>query len=266
MPSLHELQRAFARAMVSEHDAAAYGAIDGDGVAPAERLRIYRNTFRSTLTRTLRMVYPAVDRLVGTDFFDRAAEAFVAAHPPESGDLNEYGEGFADFLAGLPPAVSVPYLADVARFEWALNVAANVADAPVLDANELASLDSEQHASLRFAPHPSVSLLALAYPADHIADAVLSADDEAMAQVDLSSGPVLLVIHRGAQGVEAQRLAPDAHRFLSVLYAGEVLGALLDTAAANAPMLLAEELVKGRLTAFERSGRSDTMEPIDERG
>jgi len=37
--------------------------------------------------------------------------------------LAEYGDGFADFLAGFAPAQSLPYLADVARLEWAINAA-----------------------------------------------------------------------------------------------------------------------------------------------
>jgi hypothetical protein len=95
-----------------------------------------------------------------------------------------------------------------------------------------------------------VRFLALAYPADEIADAVLSGDDAAMAQVDLSSGPVGLVVHRGPGGVEAQRLKPGAYDFVSRLCVGEALASVLETAPPEAPALLAEQLAKGRLTGF----------------
>jgi hypothetical protein len=247
MPALRELQQAFGAFLRSEGDDAICGHIVEGGFAAAERLRIYRNTCRSTLIGALRMTYPAVDRLVGGEFFDLAAEKFIRAHPPRSGYLNEYGDGFAAFLAAFGPASAVPYLADVARFEWALNIAANALDTPALDPGALAALDPESHARLRFKPHPSLSLLALAYPADQIADAVLSGDDAAIAQVDLSSGPVWLVVHRGPGGVEAQRLEREAYDFVSQLCAGKPLGSLLEAAPADAAKLLAEQLAKGRL-------------------
>ncbi len=250
MPALRELQQAFGAFMLSENDAAVCRHVVEGGFSAAERCRIYRNTCRSTLTETLRMTYPALDRLVGGEFFDVAAGQFITAHPPHSGCLNDYGAGFADFLAAFGPASALAYLADVARFEWALSVAANAVDAPVLDTAALAALDPECHATLRFEPHPSLSFLALAYPADQIADAVLSGDDAAMAQVDLSSGPVRLVVHRGPGGVEAQRLKPGAYDFVSRLCVGEALASVLETAPPEAPALLAEQLAKGRLTGF----------------
>jgi len=70
-----------------------------------------------------------------------------------------------------------------------------------------------------------------------------------MAQVDLSSGPVRLVVHRGPDGVEAERLERGAYEFVSRLCAGEALGRLLESAPADAPLLLAAQLRKGRLTA-----------------
>lgn len=252
MPALRELQQAFAAFMLSENEAAVCDHIAEAGFTAAERFGIYRNTWRSNLAEALRMTYPAVDRLVGREFFDGAARQFIVAHPPHSGCLSDYGAGFADFLGAFGPASALAYLADVARFEWALSLAANAVDAPVLDTAALLAVAPEQHAALRFEPHPSLRFLALGYPADEIADAVLSGDEAAMAQVDLSSGPVWLAVHRGPGGVEAQRLTPEAYGFLSRLCAGERLGSLLEAAPPDAPALLAEQLAKGRLTAFHR--------------
>jgi hypothetical protein len=249
-PALLELQRAFARALLREDQDVVWRHIADDGFTPAERLNIYRNTCRSVLIETLRMTYPAVDRLVGREFFDMAAARFIRAHPCRSGYLNEYGAELADFLAALEPASGLPYLADVARFEWALGLAANALDAPALDAAALGAVKVADHASLRFEPHPSVRLLSLAYPADEIADAVLSGDEAAMAEVEWAGRPARLVVHRGPDGVEAKRLEREAYEFLSRLCAGEPLGRLVESAPGEAPLLLAEALAKGRLAAF----------------
>lgn len=250
MPALLELQRSFSDSLLAERDQAIDEHVLQDGFSAAERLRIYRNTCRSTLIETLTMTYPAVHRLVGSDFFDAAASRFVERHPARSAYLNEYGGGFADFVAALETTGSVPYLPDVARFEWALSVAANAEDAPMLEAAALLSVAPENHASLCFVAHPSVTFLELQYPADHIADAVLSGSEAAMAEVDISSGPVQLVVHRGREGLEAQRLQALAYRFASRLCAGEPLGPLIESAGEHAPALLAEQLAKGRLTTF----------------
>src|SRR2546428_3467781 len=111
MPALLELQRAFAASMLREEDDAVCGAVVDDGFAAAERLRIYRNTCRSTLIEALRMTYPAVQRLVGRDFFDMAAARYAGTHPPQSGYLNEYCGQFSEVLDAVPPADPPSYLA-----------------------------------------------------------------------------------------------------------------------------------------------------------
>ena len=250
MSALLELQRSFAASLLRGDDQAIEQHIPGGGFSARERLRIYRNNCRSTLIETLRMTYPAVERLVGGDFFGWLAGRFVEGHPARSAYLNEYGDGFADFFVGSQETGSVPYLADVARFEWALSVAANAPDAAVLGAGALAEVAPEHHALLRFEPHPSVTVLEFSYPADQIADAVLSGDDAAMAEVDLASGPVRLIVHRGSAGLETQRLDALHHEFVRKLCAGEPLGRLIDIAPDDAAALLAEQLAKGRLTSF----------------
>ena len=249
MPPLRELQHRFADGLVDEHLAVA-PHVAQDEFSAAERLGIYRNSCRSVLTESLRMTYPAIDRLVGREFFDVAAGQFIATQPPSSGYLNEYGGEFADLLAALPAAASFPYLPDVARFEWALNLAANADDAPALDLAALAGIPRDMHAALRFEPQPSVRLLELQYQADAVADAVLAGDDGAMAAIDLASSPVRLVVNRGPHGVDARRLTPGGYAFARRLFGGQRLSEVLELAGAEGAMLLADHFINGRLAGF----------------
>ena len=251
MAALLDLQRAFAGALLDEHDARIYAHVLEDGFPAPERLRIYRNTCRSTLVASLRLTYPAVERLVGAEFFAAAAERYAAAQPAHSGYLNDYGDTFATFLASFAPARELAYLPDVARYEWALSVAANAADEPVLAPSALLSVPPEQHAALAFTPHPSVSALELVYPADEIADAVLAGDDAAMGEIDLTRRAVYLIVHRGPSGLETERLTARAYDFVHRLCAGEPLGRVIEAAPEQAPMLLAQQLAKGRLRAYQ---------------
>jgi len=252
-PKLLEVQRAFGDAIFRD-EARLADHIADNGIAAADRLRIYRNTAFSVLTDALRLVYPSVSRIVGTEFFDGAAAFFIRRHPPTDAYLGNYGGEFAKFLSGFKPASGVRYLADVARFEWALNVAANALDAAAVDPTALASLPPSAHDAVRFVPHSSVSLLELKYPADRIADAVMARDDTAMAAIDLDSGPVWLVVHRGVDGVEARRFGETEWQFMARLCAGAPLGAV--TAAypqVKAGPLLADHLLRGRFCRFSVS-------------
>ena len=262
MPTLHEVQQAFAASLRGGADGVLAEWVVAEGFSVAERIGIYLNSCRSVLAEVLRMTYPAVDRLVGRDFFDIAAERFCAGRPPGSGYLNEYGSAFADFLGALPEvAAGLRYLPDVARFEWALNCAANAEDAPFLNAVSLAGVDPERHDRLRFAPHPSVRLLDLEYPADAIADAVLAHDDAAIAAIDPASGPVRLVVNRGPNGVDARRQTPEAHDFARRLFAGEPLGEIVERAGPDSARLLADHFANGRLSGFDSGTVSKAAAP-----
>ena len=249
-PKLRDMQQAFGDAIFADDVRLAEHVVD-HGLAAADRLRIYRNTAFSVLTDALRLVYPVVSRIVGSEFFDGAAAIFIRRFPPKDAYLGDYGAGLAGFLAGFEPAASIPYLADVARFEWALNVAANAADAAVLNPAALNAVDTRDHPAVRFIPHGSLSLLRLEYPADTIADAVMAQDDAAMAAVDLSSGPIWLVVHRGIGGVKAERLTEREWRLTESLCSGWPLAiAAADCDRVDTASLLGVHLAKGRFAKF----------------
>ncbi len=112
---------------------------------PAEAcLRIYRNHLVTTLSAALESTFPVVCRLVDKRFFAYAAHEYLRQHPPQSRCLAEYGAELADFLSGFEPCKDLPYLADVARFEWALNTAATVPEASPLEIEALAAIPPER--------------------------------------------------------------------------------------------------------------------------
>src|SRR5438874_602171 len=102
MPTLLELQHATRRSLILRENQAV-GAMLADRVPP-DRLDIYRNTIISGLTKALRLSCPVVERLVGAEFFDGAAQIFIQQHLPRAAYLDQYGEEFADFLRHFPPA------------------------------------------------------------------------------------------------------------------------------------------------------------------
>jgi hypothetical protein len=258
VPTLLELQNALRRSLC-DHDDGEAAAMLAAPVAP-NRLDIYRNTFVVGLTKALRLSYPAVHRLVGDDFFESVAGAFIAEFPPRSAYLDDYGAEFSQFLLHFPSASGLPYLPHVARLEWAVSRAIHAADVESLEPAGLAALAPEDHGRVCFMPHPSVGLVRADYPVDSIWRGVLGRDDAMLAALDLDAGPVHLLVQRLADGVEVLRLEASAWSFAAALCSGRPLQAALDAAIDFDPtVLLAEHLVARRfigLTLGVRSGTS----------
>ena len=199
---LAELQRAFVRELF------------GDG----ERLRPYRETTLGALAGALAAIHPVCERLVGAEPFRELARRCARERPSRSADLNDYGE-LADFIAGFEPARALPYLADVARLEWALHRARHASLAPPLEPARLRE-DS------RIALAPGTALLASPWPVDRIWE-TNQPDFTGDTEVRLDAGAVQLIVAREPQGA---RLSPLEAAEFAVL-GGLASGLSLERAA-----------------------------------
>lgn len=163
-PSLHKLQREFMAWVLGDARSAAGESVRGNGLTPDARLGIYRNIVFNNLTATLATDYPVIKRLVGNDFFDGMAARYIREEPSRSGNLQNFGARFPEFLVCVPEAASLPYLADVARLEWARQEGLLAGSAMPLDPAQLAHVAEDQQATLSLELHPSVRLLESSYP------------------------------------------------------------------------------------------------------
>jgi hypothetical protein len=254
LSSLLELQREI-RSVLLETDARVPSLIRGDDAA--DRLAIYRNTIRGTLAKTLRLSYPTVERLVGAEFFDGAAAIFCDSHPAESADLNAYDVRFPAFLEALPQCAHLAYLGDVARLDWAVSRALHAPDVTPVAPSALAATGDDAH-ELCFISPPCLSLLRSAFPVHEIWQAVLARDDMRLAAIDLTSGPVYLIVQRPANEVEVVTMDASEWRFTEALFAGTPLGAALEVADIEAAGCLARHLAAGRIAAISAANREKT--------
>jgi hypothetical protein len=254
MSALRELQLAVSAAIL-DGSTAALGQVVGNGLDPVRRLRVYGNNTRENLLQALLAVYPVVDSLVGRGFFRTAASHYQDQHPSRSGDLNRYGAGFPRFLAGYPHARPLPYLADVARLEWALHGAYHAPDAPALQASALAAVAAEL-GELRLTLHPSARLLASPYPLPAI---WALAEGDAGVAVDLRAGASRLLLLRPALEVQLVALEPAEHALLRALRAGATLTQAVARCERLAPALdlsalLCRHLALGTFSDFTLAG------------
>ena len=152
---LAEFQSAFAVALFSYDDnhTATPGPLAALQAQPA--FAVYRNTVMKGCIDALEANFPAVTRLVGSEWFRAAAALYVAAEAPRDARLQLYGDRFASFLDRFEPARHLPYLADVARLDCCWTEAHTAADAPAVDGVWLAQLAPESLGDVRMAPHPA---------------------------------------------------------------------------------------------------------------
>ena len=117
-PSLPELQRAFAAALVDADAPAPTPWIAARGIDPAARLAIYRNAGYAIHVEALEAVFPAVRALVGAGCFDGLATRYTARRGSDDGNLQGFGRDFPGFVRAQPETAAFPWLFDVARLEW----------------------------------------------------------------------------------------------------------------------------------------------------
>lgn len=228
--SLLDLQRRFARSLA---DGVVRSPVP-TATPTSGRLAVYRNTVRANYRNALRATYPVVRALVDTPFFHAAVDAFVAAHPSSSGDLNEYGDAFGDFLRSYPHAAALPYLADVACLEWAIDEAHRASDLPPMPDTFFAALAVVPQAEfprLRFELDPSCRLVHADYPAMRVWRAHQGDLDE-VAGIDFAPATEDVLVRRESGAVALERIDAAQFAWLRALQRGEDLGMALGIALA----------------------------------
>ncbi|MGI9499618.1 MAG: HvfC/BufC N-terminal domain-containing protein [Geminicoccaceae bacterium] len=233
MPSLADVQSAFIDAL-KQPEAPVPDAVERKSSEPAKRrFDVYRNNVAVGMIEALRATYPAVDKLVGGDFFAASAKVYLDRHPPHSPLLFRYGDTFGDFLETFPPAASTPYLGDVARLEWARLQAYHARDCASLSIGALGGFLKDKSGSdidagkLRFTLHPSLELISSRWPVVSLWAA--STGQGSSEDVDMAVPEHALIV-RPSLTVETSRLAEGSFAFMSAL-AGN---ATLEQAAVSA--------------------------------
>ncbi len=229
MANLLTTQRNFADALRHPEARPPHALLRSAGVPLARRFDVYRNNVYAGLVDALKATYPAVERLVGCEFFKATARVFLDEKLPSRGTLIGYGEGFPEFLDRFEPARALPYLADVARLELAWLAAYHAADAEPLAAAALGDVAPERVEELSFDLHPSMQLLSSSYPVSEIWRS--NRDDAEVAPVDLAAGGENLVVFRPHADVFVANVPGGEMQFLRALRDGLPLGRAAEVGA-----------------------------------
>jgi len=126
----------------------------------------------------------------------------------------------------------LPYLADVARFEWALKMAAMVREATALPVEALAAVPPEKAAYLAVRLQPSARYFVSGWSIDAIWQAN---QQNEVPRIDLARGGTCIEIRRAGDAVDLRRLPLGIFAFRRALADGLVLAAAAKTATVEDP-------------------------------
>ena len=224
MSALAGLQRDLQRHVLSG-DAAIVNAVNDTPAVPvATRLNIYSNAYRIRLADALAANMPRLKELLGEEQFGAVAGAYVDAHPSRFASIRWFGDRLAQVLAQSHP--SQPWLAELARWEWALAASFDATDASAVGVECLAAIAPGDWAELRLQFHPSVQYLELATNAQALFKALSEEQQPPQPAVLASPQPWLL----WRQDLKTQYRSLDAAESagLRVTLAGGTFGAMCE--------------------------------------
>jgi len=255
MPAPAELlaqQRALAALIGAEADVADDAADVAEWLRPLRaappRLGIYRHAYRARLAGALRSNYPVLHRVLGDEDFGALAQAYLSAHPSRSPSIRWFGHALPAWIAARleadPQALPHPALADLVRMEWAIGTSFDAGDSTPLARESLARLEPARWPALRFAPHPTVRLVALQWAVEPLWRTLT--DDADAATTAPEARPHHLLVWR--EGLETRwRTLPEDE---SAALAGCLGGLRFDELCARVAATAAEAGAAARMAAW----------------
>ncbi len=115
----HLFSQASLRSEETPADAELLGEIiPGGSLSSDASLEVYRTGHIVRLTEAMGETFEAVWWVAGDEHYFELAKEFLLKHSSSSYNLSDFGESFPDFLDERQPFSDLPFLADLARFEW----------------------------------------------------------------------------------------------------------------------------------------------------
>jgi hypothetical protein len=224
LSTLANLQRDLQRHVLSG-DAMIVEAVNGTTAVPvATRLAVYANAYGIRLADALAANMPRLKELLGEEEFAELAGAYVDAHPSPFASIRWFGDQFAAMLEAARPAQL--WLAELARWEWALAASFDAFDATTIGVEALAPVAPADWSELRLRFHPSVQYLELRTNAQALFKAL--SEEQTLPQPAILAHPQPWLLWRQDLKAQYRSLDPPETRALEIMRAGGTFGAMCE--------------------------------------
>jgi hypothetical protein len=196
-------------------------------------VRAYQANAGATIECALASTFPTVRAIVGDESFAALARAYWHAHPPAWGDLAVAGDALPAFIERSGQLAEVPYLADVARLDAAMDAAERAPDAQE-QPDTLALLGTHDPSRLGIRLMPGTRVVSSPYPIVTVCEAHHAQDNgegddpfaEARDALILERGEHALVWRRGLHAHVQAVDGATAQWMHSLLHASSLAAAL----------------------------------------
>lgn len=259
---LNDIQAQFKDMILGSYDEALSNdpfnhLFEKDEIALNTRFHVYRDGVLENFVNVLKATYPTVHALVGDDFFRKIARLYARQFPPSQGCINLYGQNFPTYLTTIKQANHLPYLHDVAAYDWAYNTAFYAPDEDVLDISRLKDLNPQNLAQTQFIFLSSVCLIKSQYPLPELhgfCDPDKAENTQKDQSIDIDQGGGNFLIARPEFKVNAITLQDDVYDMIQALHDGQTVEAALEKTLMRHPhfefesflhMLLSADIVSG---------------------
>ena len=233
---------------------AASHVISDDTLTAEQRFGIYSGSVHGILGQALGLTFPVCKALVGDKFFDNMVKIFIDEYPPTTSFFSEYGNDLPEFLSTFEPVKDIPYLEDVARFEWARQSVYHQKIQQEIDFSKLAEVPEKQQANLTFKLSKTLHLIQSNFRIDDIWFAHQENSNLKLEDIDLTEA-VKLFIWKDEDIVKISLMSHTEEDsaywdFLDAISNGATLGSLAEKCGDKLPEFLNQSIQSGSLRTF----------------
>ena len=179
----------------------------------SDNLSIYNNNITQNLKSVLKHTYQNTQKLIGDECFAQIATEYVFNNPATSGNLDDYGAGFCDFIYQKLSS-KLPYVKDIAKIEWMLQLSMNENDNFTDNSTLLSSLTPDELAELRPKLHPSVNMLKSNYPIYQIWQLLIGKSSQ---NINYNDGGEYICITKQSYLPSIDKISMKEYNFLEAL-------------------------------------------------
>jgi hypothetical protein len=186
-------------------------------------LAIYRNNIFSVHAKALENDYPFVFKIIrqnkGREATCALVQAYVEVSLPCTASLGDWGGGFARFIQSYQPLASIPYLREIAQYEWAKQVAYTSEENPLLTVEDMQKYAAYDAKETIFSFQNSCQLIAFSYPLEQVIADLQGGKALKDVLPQQGSSYVLIFKHNGI--IKVNWLSPSLFVFLNRLKEGQ---------------------------------------------
>lgn len=206
---LEQIQKDFLTSLLQDSDVFSAHVKELLTITPTDGIMIYFNSVKSAASRTLGIVYPICQRLLGKDQFNELVGEFAVFYPPQRIEVAFWARHFTNFIAHHTILSSFPYLCNLAGLEWEIyQLLLNMSATSRFELEKLAEVDVALQGRIVFQLSECTVLMETQYPIDEVWRIHESGTQE-YEFTDLPSGQFYLIIWQLDFGIFVEPLTHD---------------------------------------------------------